>query len=46
VQLLHHFSANPSPFAGYAFHPLEALLETGIIPLAASLTTPTTIQGS
>lgn len=29
----HHLSINPTPFAAYAFHPLEALVEIGIIPL-------------
>jgi lathosterol oxidase len=28
--LVHHQSTNPSPFAAYAFHPLEAILEAGI----------------
>ncbi len=28
--LLHHKSTNPSPWAAYAFHPLEALVEAGI----------------
>jgi lathosterol oxidase len=31
----HHLSVNPTPFAAYAFHPLEALVEVGIIPLIA-----------
>jgi len=31
----HHLSVNPTPFAAYAFHPLEALVEIGIIPLIA-----------
>lgn len=35
VHLVHHYSTNPSPWTAYAFHPLEALLEAGIIPLAA-----------
>ncbi|MCU0395640.1 MAG: sterol desaturase family protein [Chitinophagaceae bacterium] len=35
VHLVHHRSTNPSPWTAYAFHPLEALLEAGIIPLAA-----------
>ena len=35
VHLVHHKSTNPSPWTAYAFHPLEALLEAGIIPLAA-----------
>lgn len=30
VHLVHHQSTNPSPFAAYAFHPLEAILEAGI----------------
>jgi Delta7-sterol 5-desaturase len=30
VHLIHHKSINPSPFAAYAFHPLEAVLEAGI----------------
>lgn len=28
--LLHHRSTNPSPWAAYAFHPLEAIVEVGI----------------
>lgn len=35
VHLVHHTSTNPSPWTAYAFHPLEALLEAGIIPLIA-----------
>lgn len=31
----HHFSNNPTPFAAYAFHPIEAIIEVGIIPLIA-----------
>lgn len=30
VHLVHHRSTNPSPFAAYSFHPLEAVLEAGI----------------
>lgn len=30
VHLVHHKSTNPSPFAAYAFHPFEAILEAGI----------------
>jgi lathosterol oxidase len=30
VHLVHHKSTNPSPFAAYAFHPLEAIVEAGI----------------
>lgn len=28
--LVHHKSTNPSPWAAYAFHPLEAIVENGI----------------
>jgi Delta7-sterol 5-desaturase len=31
----HHLSTNPSPWTAYAFHPLEAILETAIVPLIA-----------
>lgn len=31
--LLHHRSTNPSPWAAYAFHPLEAVVEAGIVPV-------------
>jgi len=31
----HHLSTNPTPFAAYAFHPVEALIEIGIIPIIA-----------
>ena len=31
--LVHHQSTNPSPWAAYAFHPLEALVEIGITVL-------------
>jgi lathosterol oxidase len=30
MHLVHHKSTNPSPWAAYAFHPLEALAEVGI----------------
>ena len=29
--LVHHKSTNPSPWAAYAFHPLEAIVEAGIL---------------
>ena len=35
VHKVHHLSTNPTPFAAYAFHPVEALVEVGIIPLVA-----------
>ena len=30
VHVVHHKSTNPSPWAAYAFHPLEAVIEAGI----------------
>ena len=30
MHLVHHKSTNPSPWAAYAFHPLEAIIEQGI----------------
>lgn len=33
VHLVHHRSTNPSPWAAYSFHPLEAVVEAGIFPL-------------
>jgi uncharacterized protein (DUF2147 family) len=33
VHLVHHRSTNPSPWAAYAFHPFEAVLEAGIFPI-------------
>lgn len=33
IHRVHHLSTNPSPWTAYAFHPLEAVLEVGIIPL-------------
>lgn len=33
VHRLHHVSTDPTPFTGYAFHPLEAVLEFGFLPL-------------
>ena len=33
VHRIHHQSTNPSPWAAYAFHPWEALVEIGILPL-------------
>lgn len=33
VHLVHHRSTNPSPWAAYAFHPLEAIVETAIVPI-------------
>jgi sterol desaturase/sphingolipid hydroxylase (fatty acid hydroxylase superfamily) len=33
VHVVHHQSVNPSPWAAYAFHPLEAIAEQGIVIL-------------
>ena len=37
VHKTHHLSTNPSPWAAMAFHPLESVLEAGIIVLVAFL---------
>lgn len=33
VHLVHHRSTNPSPWAAYSFHPVEAVIEAGIFVL-------------
>ncbi len=33
LHLVHHKSTNPSPWAAYAFHPLEAIVEAAIVPI-------------
>ncbi|SNR58927.1 sterol desaturase family protein [Hymenobacter mucosus] len=33
VHRVHHLSTNPSPWAAFAFHPVEAVIEAGIFPL-------------
>ncbi len=33
VHIIHHQSTNPSPWAAFSFHPLEATLSIGIIPI-------------
>lgn len=40
VHLVHHKSKNPSPWAAYSMHPLEAFLEFAIVPILA-FTIPT-----
>lgn len=32
---VHHRSTNPNPWTAYSFHPVEAVLEAGILPLMA-----------
>lgn len=31
--IIHHIPTNPTPFSAYCFHPVEAFMEVGIIPL-------------
>lgn len=33
VHKVHHNSTNPSPWAAFSFHPFEAVVEAGILPL-------------
>ncbi len=33
VHLVHHKSNNPTPFAAFSFHPLEAIVEAGFLPI-------------
>ncbi|MEO5910580.1 MAG: sterol desaturase family protein [Pelobium sp.] len=33
VHKFHHFSVNPTPFSAYCFHPIEAFIEIGIVPI-------------
>lgn len=35
IHRVHHLSTNPSPWTAYAFHPLEAVIEAGIIAVIA-----------
>ena len=35
VHRVHHLSRNPTPWAAFAFHPIEAVIEAGIFPLVA-----------
>jgi sterol desaturase/sphingolipid hydroxylase (fatty acid hydroxylase superfamily) len=35
--LVHHKSTNPSPWAAFAFHPLEAIVETSVLPVIVFL---------
>jgi len=35
VHLVHHKSTNPSPWASYSFHPIEAILEAAIAVIIA-----------
>ncbi len=37
VHKVHHLSIDPTPWAAFAFHPLEALVEVGILPLMVFL---------
>lgn len=33
VHKIHHLSTNPTPWAAFAFHPIEALIEVAILPI-------------
>ena len=33
VHKIHHLSRDPTPWAAYAFHPLEAVIQAGIFPI-------------
>ena len=33
IHKVHHMSVNPTPWAAFAFHPFEAVVEVGIVPL-------------
>lgn len=35
VHKVHHLSTNPTPWASFSFHPLEAVIEAGIFPVLA-----------
>ena len=37
VHLVHHKSTDPTPWAAFAFHPLEAVVEIGILPIMVFL---------
>ena len=37
VHKVHHLSLDPTPWAAFAFHPLEALAEIGILPIMVFL---------
>jgi lathosterol oxidase len=37
VHKVHHMSTNPTPWAAFAFHPLEAVVEVGILPIMVFL---------
>ncbi len=37
VHAVHHLSMEPSPWASFCFHPLEALIESAILPLMVVL---------
>ena len=37
VHRIHHLSTNPTPWAAFAFHPLEAVVEVAILPVMVFL---------
>ncbi len=37
VHRVHHMSTNPSPWAAYSFHPLEAVIQAMVLPIILAL---------
>lgn len=37
VHLIHHKSINPTPWAAFAFHPIEAIMQVAILPIMVFL---------
>ncbi len=37
VHRVHHLSRTPTPWAAFAFHPIEAVIEAGIFPIVAAV---------
>lgn len=37
IHIRHHKSTNPSPFAAFSFHPIEAFIQIGLFPFLAFL---------
>ncbi|MDX2001562.1 MAG: sterol desaturase family protein [Chitinophagales bacterium] len=37
VHKIHHLSHNPTPWAAYSFHPIEAIIEFGFVPIIIML---------
>lgn len=37
IHRIHHFSSDPSPWAAYSFHPVEATIQAAILPIFAGM---------